>query len=177
MSYQTAWLKAHYPAEFMAAVLSADMDNTDKIVTLIDDCRNMKLDIRPPDINLSNYRFTAGNNGLVYYGLGAIKGVGQAAIESLIAARKERDYLSLDDFCKRIDSAKSSRKLMEALIKGGAMDCFSENRAALMTHLPYAIQAAEQQFRFSRVVRHPPELLGGQHMDQRRGFIILKKVK
>ncbi len=145
VSYQTAWLKAHYPAEFMAAVLSADMDNTDKIVTLIDDCRNMKLDIRPPDINLSNYQFTAGDDGLVYYGLGAIKGVGQAAIESLIATRKERDYQSLDDFCKRIDSAKSSRKLMEALIKGGAMDCFSENRAALMAHLPYAIQAAEQQ--------------------------------
>ena len=145
VSYQTAWLKTHYPAEFMAAVLSADMDNTDKIVTLIDDCRNMKLDIRPPDINRSVYQFTAGEDGLIYYGLGAIKGVGQAVIESIVEGRGEQEYCSLDDFCKRLDPAKSSRKVMEALIKGGAMDCFSENRAALMAHLPYALQAAEQQ--------------------------------
>ncbi len=145
ISYQTAWLKTHYPAEFMAAVLSADMDNTDKIVTLIDDCRNMKLDIHPPDINRSVYQFTAGKDGVVYYGLGAIKGVGQAAIESIIETRAQQDYRSLDDFCKRVDSARSSRKLLEALIKGGAMDCFSDNRAALMAHLPYALQAAEQQ--------------------------------
>ena len=145
VSYQTAWLKTHYPAEFMAAVLSADMDNTDKIVTLIEDCRNMKLDLRPPDINLSNYQFTAGGNGVIYYGLGAIKGVGQAAIESIVATRSDREFQSLDDFCKRIDPGRSNRKLQEALIKGGAMDCFSQNRAALMKHLPVAIQAAEQQ--------------------------------
>ena len=145
VSYQTAWLKAHYPAEFMAAVLSADMDNTDKIVTLIDECRSMKLDIRPPDINQSNYRFTAGDEGQVYYGLGAIKGVGKAVIESIIETRATQPYRSLDDFCKRIDSVKSSRKLMEALIKGGAMDCFSDNRAALMGHLPNALQAADQR--------------------------------
>ncbi|MCP4874745.1 MAG: DNA polymerase III subunit alpha [Gammaproteobacteria bacterium] len=145
VSYQTAWLKTHYPAEFMAAVLSADMDNTDKIVTLIDDCRNMKLEIRPPDINRSDYQFTAAEGRQIYYGLGAIKGVGQAAIESIIEIRNERDYQSLDDFCKRADSGKTSRKLLEALIKGGAMDCFSDNRAALMAHLPYAQQAAEQQ--------------------------------
>jgi DNA polymerase-3 subunit alpha len=136
VSYQTAWLKTHYPSEFMAAVMSADMDNTDKIVTLIDDCRNMKLDIRPPDINRSVYHFTAGEDSLVYYGLGAIKGVGQAVIESIVEGRSEQEYCSLDDFCKRLDPAKSSRKVMEALIKGGAMDCFSENRAALMAHLP-----------------------------------------
>ena len=145
VSYQTAWLKAHYPAEFMSAVLSADMDNTDKIVTLIEECRSMKLDLRPPDVNRSNYQFTAGENGEIYYGLGAIKGVGKGVIESLIEARAGKPYASLDDFCKRIDSVKSSRKLMEALIKGGAMDCFSDNRAALMQHLPYALQAAEQQ--------------------------------
>ncbi|MCG6891595.1 MAG: DNA polymerase III subunit alpha [Gammaproteobacteria bacterium] len=144
VSYQTAWLKAHYPAEFMAAVMSADMDNTDKIVTLIDECRNMKLDIRPPDINRSNYQFTAGDEGEVYYGLGAIKGVGKAVIESIIETRARGPYTSLDDFCKRIDSARASRRLMEALIKGGAMDCFSDNRAALMAHLPYALQAADQ---------------------------------
>jgi len=145
VSYQTAWLKAHYPAEFMAAVMSADMDNTDKIVTLIDECRNMKLDIRPPDVNRSDYRFTSGDGGEIYYGLGAIKGVGKAVIESLIKIRAAQPFRSLDDFCKRIDSARSSRKLLEALIKGGAMDCFTDNRAALMAHLPFALQAAEQR--------------------------------
>ncbi len=145
VSYQTAWLKTHYPAEFMAAVLSADMDNTDKIVSLIDDCRAMQLDIRPPDINRSNYQFTAGDERRIYYGLGAIKGVGQAAIESIIDSRGDGDYKSLDDFCARVDTARSNRKVLEALVKAGAMDCFSENRAALMAHLPYALQAAEQQ--------------------------------
>jgi DNA polymerase-3 subunit alpha len=121
------------------------MDNTDKIVTLIDECRNMKLDIRSPDINRSNYQFTAGDAGEVYYGLGAIKGVGKSVVESIIETRALGPYTSLDDFCKRIDSVKSSRKLLEALIKGGAMDCFSDNRAALMAHLPYALQAADQR--------------------------------
>jgi len=145
VSYQTAWLKCHYPAEFMAAVLSADMDNTDKIVTLIDDCREMQLDIRPPDVNHSNYQFTAGDERQIYYGLGAIKGVGQGAIESITEGRDQGEYKSLDDFCARIDTSKTTRKVLEALIKGGAMDCFSPNRAALMAHLPYAQQAAEQQ--------------------------------
>ncbi len=145
ISYQTAWLKAHYPAEFMAAVLSADMDNTDKIVTLIDDCRALELEIRPPDINRSAYQFTAGQARVIYYGLGAIKGVGRGAIESIVAARGEREYRSLDDFCRRVDSARCNRKVIEALVKGGAMDCFGAHRAALMAHLPLALQAAEQQ--------------------------------
>jgi DNA polymerase-3 subunit alpha len=145
VSYQTAWLKAHYPAEFMAAVLSADIDNTDKIVTLIDECREMNLNIRPPDINRSDYQFTASVDGLIFYGLGAIKGVGQAVIEAIVDGRKESDYQSLDDFCERAGSSRSNRKVIEALIKAGAMDCFSTNRAALMTHFPYALQAAEQR--------------------------------
>ncbi|MDH5356711.1 MAG: DNA polymerase III subunit alpha, partial [Gammaproteobacteria bacterium] len=145
VSYQTAWLKTHYPAEFMAAVLSADMDNTDKIVTLIDECREMKLDVLPPDVNRSDYRFTPAGDGVVFYGLGAIKGVGQAAIESIIDKRSEGEYRSLDDFCERVDSSRSNRKVMESLIKAGAMDCFSRNRAALLAHLPYALQAAEQK--------------------------------
>jgi len=144
VSYQTAWLKTHYPAEFMAAVLSADMDNTDKIVTLIDECREMKLEVLPPDVNRSHYRFTP-VAGQVFYGLGAIKGVGQAAIDSIINCRSGNEFSSLDDFCERIDSTRSNRKLMESLIKAGAMDCFSKNRAALMAHLPYAMQAAEQK--------------------------------
>ncbi len=145
VSYQTAWLKAHYPAEFMAAVLSADMDNTDKIVTLIDDCRSMQLEIRPPDVNRSTYQFTAGADRVIYYGLGAIKGVGRSAIDGIIEARADQPYRSLDEFCKRVGSARASRKVIEALIKGGAMDCFSNNRAAMMSHLATALQAAEQQ--------------------------------
>ena len=145
ISYQTAWLKTHYPAEFMAAVLSADLDNTDKIVTLIDECRNMQLNILPPDINHSDYRFTPGDDGVVFYGLGAIKGVGQAAIETIIDSRKDQAYQSLDDFCERVDSSRSNRKIIEALVKAGAMDCFSDNRAALMNHLDYALHSAEQQ--------------------------------
>jgi len=145
ISYQTAWLKTHYPAEFMAAVLSADLDNTDKIVTLIDECRNMNLNILPPDINHSDYRFTPGDDDVVFYGLGAIKGVGQAAIETIIDGRKDKVYQSLDDFCERVDSSRSNRKVIEALVKAGAMDCFSDNRAALMNHLGYALHSAEQQ--------------------------------
>lgn len=145
VSYQTAWLKAHYPAQFMAAVLSADMDNTDKVVTLIDECREMKLDVLPPDVNRSSYRFTPSEDGSVFYGLGAIKGVGQGAIEAIIDSRASTVFTSLDEFCERVSSTRKSRKLLEALIKAGAMDCFSKNRAALISHLDFALQSAEQR--------------------------------
>ncbi|MCP4237596.1 MAG: hypothetical protein GY770_29120 [Aestuariibacter sp.] len=105
----------------------------------------MKLEILPPDVNRSDYKFTPSDELVIFYGLGAIKGVGQSAIESIISSRKTEEYRSLDDFCERIDSSRSNRKLLEALIKAGAMDCFSDNRAALMAHLPYALQAAEQK--------------------------------
>jgi DNA polymerase-3 subunit alpha len=144
VSYQTAWLKAHYPAEFMAAVMSADMDNTDKIVTLIDECREMKLNVLPPDINRSSYQFTPAGADTIFYGLGAIKGVGRSAVESIINSRDTGDYQSLDEFCERIDSSRSSRKLIESLINAGAMDCLSKNRAAILAHLPHALHAAEQ---------------------------------
>ncbi len=144
VSYQTAWLKTHYPAEFMAAVMSADMDNTDKIVTLIDECREMKLNVLPPDINRSSYEFIPDDNDTVIYGLGAIKGVGQSAIESIINCRESGEYESLDEFCERIDSTRSNRKVLESLINAGAMDSLSENRAAVLAHLQHALQAAEQ---------------------------------
>src|SRR5690606_34891309 len=88
VSYQTAWLKAHYPAAFMAAVLSSDMDNTDKVVTLIEECRDMRLEVAPPGVNTSFYRFTVGDDETILYGLGAIKGVGEGAIENLIVERQ-----------------------------------------------------------------------------------------
>ena len=145
VSYQTAWLKTHYPSEFMAAVLSADMDNTDKVVTLIDECREMKLKVLTPNVNYSNYHFRANDEGEVIYGLGAIKGVGQAAIECILNERNETGlYRSLDSFSERVDMSKANKKVMDALVTCGAMDCFSTNRAALQAHLPYALQAADQ---------------------------------
>jgi DNA polymerase-3 subunit alpha len=145
VSYQTAWLKQHYPAEFMAAVLSADMDNTDKVVVLIEECRDMKLGLVPPDINRSQLRFTVGEEGDIVYGLGAIKGVGENAIDDLI---RERDgggpFQDLFDFCRRIDLRKSNRRVLEALIRAGALDGLDPNRAGHMANLTNALKAAEQ---------------------------------
>ncbi|HHJ12890.1 MAG TPA: DNA polymerase III subunit alpha [Gammaproteobacteria bacterium] len=157
VSYQTAWLKAHYPAAFMAAVLSADMDNTDKVVTLIDECRRMGLAVVAPDINRSGYAFTveAGSEagqtrGTVVYGLGAIKGVGEAAIQVLIGERTANGpYRSLHDLCRRVDSRKVTRRVYEALIRAGALDSLGEHRATLMAALADAMRMAEQQLRDS----------------------------
>ncbi len=145
VAYQTAWLKTHYPAEFMAAVLSSDMDNTDKVVILIEECRQMKLAILPPNINVSDYRFTANNNNHIVYGLGAIKGVGQAAIEDMIIERKQHGaFLGLYDLCKRVDLRKFNRRVLDALVRAGAFDEFDPNRAAHLAELPTALRVAEQ---------------------------------
>ncbi|PCI20211.1 MAG: DNA polymerase III subunit alpha [Piscirickettsiaceae bacterium] len=146
IAYQTAWLKAHYPSEFMAAVLSSDMDNTDKVVMLIDECKEMGLQILPPDINQSDYRFTTNEDSEILYGLGAIKGVGEAAIESMIERRHhDGKYTSHDDFANKIDLRKANKRVQEALIKSGALDAFDANRAQLMHNLPRVIKIAEQQ--------------------------------
>lgn len=145
VAYQTAWLKAHYPAAFMAAVLSSDMDNTDKVVVLIEECRQMKLSIRPPDINVSNYRFTVNQDGRIIYGLGAIKGVGQTAIEDVLKERAEQGpFTGLYDLCKRVDLRKVNRRVLEALCRAGAFDQFDPNRAAHLTELPTVLKVAEQ---------------------------------
>ncbi len=145
VSYQTLWLKAHYPAAFMAAVLTADMVNTDKVVTLIDECRSMKLEVRPPAVNASEWRFTIADDRTLIYGLGAIKGVGEGAILALMAARKEGGpFRDLWDFCRRMDLQKMNRRVLEALIRSGALDKLGANRATLMEHLPLAIRLAEQ---------------------------------
>jgi len=145
LSYQTAWLKCHYPAEFMAAVLSADMDNTDKVVSLIEDCSLQKLEVHPPDINQSIYQFSVLNPATVLYGLGAIKGVGEAALDGIIDERNENGpYVDLYDFCRRSETRKVNRRVMEALIKTGAMDALGPNRASLMASLNNALQLAEK---------------------------------
>ena len=147
VSYQTAWLKAHYPSEFMAAVLSADMDNTDKVVTLIDDCNEMKLKVAPPNINLCKHQFTV-DNGTIIYGLGAIKGVGEAAIDGVIEERENKgEFKTLFDFCQRVDLKKVNRRTLEGLTMAGAMDVFGQHRSTIMATLPDALKIAEQKSR------------------------------
>ncbi|MFB2537942.1 DNA polymerase III subunit alpha [Acinetobacter sp. c3-l95] len=145
VAYHTAWLKAHYPAEFMAAVLSSEMQDTDTIVFLIDDCRLNGLTVQPPSINSSDYRFKASDESTIVYGLGAIKGVGEQAMQSVIESRqRDGEYQDLFDFCHRIDLKKINKRTLEALVRAGAMDCLNEERSTLMEQLPEAVQAAEQ---------------------------------
>ncbi len=145
VSYQTAWLKTHYPAAFMAAVMSADMDNTEKVVTYVDDVKGLGLDILPPDVNRGAYKFTIDGEKTIIYGIGAVKGVGEAAIQSIVDERLESGaYKDLFDFCNRIDLKKANRRVLEALIKAGAMDHLGPNRAVLMASLEKGIKSAEQ---------------------------------
>ncbi|HEY5665782.1 MAG TPA: DNA polymerase III subunit alpha, partial [Gammaproteobacteria bacterium] len=144
LAYQTAWLKAHYPEAFMAAVMTADMDNTDKLVILKDDCKSLGIRIEPPSINESSFGFTVGGEKRVLYGLGAIKGVGQSVVESLIAERERGGpYQDLLDLCRRVDSHKINRRVLEALTSAGALDALGENRATLMDAVPSTLRLAE----------------------------------
>ncbi len=158
VSYQTAWLKAHYPAEFMAATISADMDNTDKAVTFLNESRALGITVQPPDVNASEYMFVAiepdtlsdaSRQGArtIQYGLGAIKGVGHGVCEAIVAERAHGHYTDLADFCRRVDPTRLNRRVLEALILSGALDALAPNRASLMLQLPDAIKAAEQHLR------------------------------
>ena len=145
VAYQTAWLKAHYPAEFMAATLSSDMDNTDKVVTFLDESREIGLTVLPPDVNASDYMFVALDAKTVRYGLGAVKGVGRGACEAIVDARRAGgEYRDLLDFCQRVDSTRLNRRVLEALVHAGALDALGSNRASLMLQLPEVIKATEQ---------------------------------
>jgi DNA polymerase-3 subunit alpha len=145
LSYQTAWLKAHHPAEFMASVLSADMDNTDKVVTLIDECHSLELEVLPPDINNSAYAFAAVGAHAVRFGLGAVKGVGQSALEAILSERDaEGTFRDLDDLCCRVDGGRVNRRVLEALNRAGALAALGPNRATIERRLPHALKAAEQ---------------------------------
>ncbi|MDG2394554.1 MAG: OB-fold nucleic acid binding domain-containing protein, partial [Thalassotalea sp.] len=145
VSYQTLWMKTHFPAPFMAAVMSADMDNTEKIVTLVDECSNMGIDLLPPDVNAGLYKFAVNDDNQIVYGIGAVKGVGEGPIDAIIAARTEGGpFKDLFDFCARIDLKKINKRILEKLIKSGAMDNLGPHRAALFATLPEAIKAADQ---------------------------------
>ncbi len=148
VSYQTAYLKAHYPAAFMAATLSSDMDNTDKVHTFYIDTLAQGVRILPPDINTSEYRFRPMDDKTVAYGLGALKGTGEAAVEAIIAARSAGgSFRDLFDFCRRVDKRVVNRRAVEALIRGGAFDNISDHRRQLMATLDAALGSAEQQAR------------------------------
>ncbi|MCB5190006.1 DNA polymerase III subunit alpha [Methylobacillus arboreus] len=145
VAYHTAYLKAHYPAAFLAATISADMNNTDNVHLFHDDCIVNGLEVLPPDINMSEFRFKPINDKQIIYGLGAIKGTGWAAIELILAARKEEGpFKDLFDFCSRLDLRKVNRRVIESLIRAGAFDKLESNRAALLAGVSLAISAAEQ---------------------------------
>jgi DNA polymerase-3 subunit alpha len=148
LSYQTAWLKAHYPAAFMAAVLSSDMDKTDKVVTLIDECAGMNLIVEPPDVNESVYAFKVSGPKSIRYGMGAIKGVGASAVEAIIEERTANGlYRSLPDLCRRVDLQRVNRRVFEALIRSGSLDRIGANRASLTAQLDRAVHLGEQNSR------------------------------
>ena len=154
LAFRTAYLKAHYPAHFMSAVLSADMDKIEKVVPLVDEVRRMGLDVLPPDVNRSDFRFRAAEGG-IRYGLGAVRGVGAGPVETLVLERRhDGPFRDLDDFCMRVDPRRVNKRLVEALIRSGAMDCFDlpeesidSTRARLLDELPDAVQGAEQSAR------------------------------
>ena len=152
VAYQTAWLKAHYPAAFMAAVLSADMDSTDKVVRLIEECRVIGIEVARPNINTCDFRFTVADDATIYYGLGAIKGLGEAVIQALVAERSTNGpYRDIFDMCCRNDAKKINKRAVEALIKSGALDCFQASRRGMASIATRAIQIAEQQAKAAAV--------------------------
>ncbi|NRO96029.1 DNA polymerase III subunit alpha [Paraburkholderia sp. NMBU_R16] len=150
LAYYTAWLKAHHPAEFMAANMSLAMDDTDKVKILYEDCKANGMSVLPPDINCSAYRFepVAEPDGkrarTIRYGLGAVKGSGQNAIEEILRAREAGPFVDLFDFCARIDRRVVNRRTVEALIRAGAFDTLHANRAQLIASVPLAMEAADQ---------------------------------
>lgn len=144
IAYQTAYLKARYPAEFMAACMSSDMDDTDKVNVFYEDCKLNGITILPPDINQSAYYFIPVDRKTIRYGLGAIKGTGEIAISAIVQAREQGEVFSgLFDFCQRIDRRVVNRRTIEALIRAGAFDSVEFNRAALMASLGIALEYAE----------------------------------
>ena len=144
VSYQTAYLKAHYPQFFMAAVLTADMDHTDKVVAMIAECARMGLRIAPPSVQRSVLEFRPEGDSDIRFGLGAIKGLGRAAIQAILDARREGSFLNLFDLLCRVDTQKINRRALEALIRAGAMDDWSVSRASLIASVDSCIEAAAQ---------------------------------
>jgi DNA polymerase-3 subunit alpha len=147
VAYQTAYLKAHHPAAFMAATLSGDLDNTDKVRTFYVDTLQQNIRVLPPDVNSSGYAFSPVDSSTIAYGLGAIKGTGEAAIASIVKAREQGAFKDLFDFCRRVDKRIVNRRTVEALIRAGAFDSLNDHRASLMASVDAALASADQQAR------------------------------
>ncbi|AIN47460.1 DNA polymerase III alpha subunit [Candidatus Palibaumannia cicadellinicola] len=152
VSYQTLWLKAHYPAEFMAAAMTADIDHTDKVVGLVEECLRMGITVLPPDINTGQYHFHVNEYGAIVYGLGAIKGVGEGPIGVIIEARNQGgDFNDLFNLCTRIQIKKVNRRVLEKLIISGACDILGPHRAALINLLDVALKTADQHAKLETI--------------------------
>jgi DNA polymerase III subunit alpha len=153
VAFHTAYLKAHFPAAFMAANMSCIMDFTDKVQQIADDARVIGLTLQAPDINAGTYRFFPLDHLTIRYGLGAVKGTGRSAIEAIVAAREaDGPFVNLLDFVKRVDRSRVNRRAMEALIRAGAFDMLEANRAALLATLPQAVELAEKALRDAQQV-------------------------
>ena len=143
IAYQTAWLKAHYSAEFMASILSCDLGNTDNIQLFVDDCKNIGLTVLSPDINLSSYRFEDLDSKTILYGLGAIKGIGESLVDQIVTEREDGKFQDMYDFCMRVGFNKINKRILTALIGSGAMDCLGE-RETLFKRIDSCLKNAEQ---------------------------------
>jgi DNA polymerase-3 subunit alpha len=145
LSYQTAWLKAHHPAEFMAALLSSEIGNTDKVVQYINEARELDLEVLPPDVNESGFKFTVVGDRRIRFGLGAVRNVGWGAIESIIAGRQEAPYTLLGDFVERIDIRLCNKRVLESLVAAGACDSLGGHRKQLVEALEPVLAEAQLQ--------------------------------
>ncbi len=145
LAVQTAWMKAHYPAEFLAANMSIALDDTDKLKILVDDAQARGIAVLPPDVNESQWRFDPVDARTIRYALGAIKGNGQAAVEAMVAARQERPFASLFDFAARVDRSRINKRVLEALVRAGAFDSLHPERAAVLAAVETAMDYAAQQ--------------------------------
>ena len=152
VAYQTAYFKTHHSAAFIAANMSAVMDDTDKVQLFALDARAHAIDLHAPDVNRSNFRFEPVGGKAVRYGLGGIKGTGEAAISSILEARKDAPFSDLFDFCRRVDKRLVNRRVVESLIRAGAFDALSDHRAALMATVGMALESAEQASRMAHQV-------------------------
>jgi DNA polymerase-3 subunit alpha len=174
LSYQTAWLKAHHPSEFMAALLSSSIGDTDSVVKFINEARELDLDVLPPDVNESGYKFTVVGDKRIRFGLGAIRNVGRSAIDSILAARRQGPFTGLFDVCERVDLRLCNKRVFEALIASGALDNLGGHRAQYWAILDNALQEAslKQQERAAGQV----SLFGGGELDNGASTALASRV-
>ena len=145
IAYQTAWLKSNYPSSFMASVLSSDMDNTDKVVLNIRECNRLEIEVLPPDINKSDFKFRAINDSQIRYGMGAIKGLGRNMIEAIINERTKKDFVSASEICQRVTSQKLNKRIFEIIVKSGLLDSFGLERGVLLSQIETILKIADQE--------------------------------